>query len=72
MRYNIYKNNHINYSEYKMGNSYRFIIDNFDMLLMCYSGTSPSKILSKDSAVIGKFRRKVLRRVTEYATKDLQ
>lgn len=72
MRYNVYVNNYINYSEYRMSNNNRFITDEFDILTMCYMDDRPSKVLSTDPVVIYKFRRKVLKRITEYATKDLQ
>ena len=71
MRYNIFVNNYIIYSEYRMSNNYRFIIDNFNSLTMYYRDSRPSKVLSEDPVVINKFRRKVLKRITEYATKDL-
>lgn len=72
MRYNIYVNNYINYSEYSMSNHCRVITDNFNGLRMIYGDTRPSKVLSEDPVVIGKFRRKVLKRITEYARKDLR
>lgn len=71
MRYNIYVNNYSNYSEYRMSNNSRFIVDDFEMLIMSYDNTRPSKVLSTDPVVINKFRRKVLKRITEYAAKDL-
>lgn len=72
MRYNIYVNNYINYSEYKMSNHCRIITDNFNELRMIYGDIRPSRVLSTDPVVINKFRNKVLKRITEYATKDLQ
>ena len=72
MRYNIYENNYINYSEYKMSNGYRFIIDIFDNLMMCYTNTKPSKVLSTDPVIINRFRRKVLKRITERAEAKLE
>lgn len=67
MRYNISVNNYIGYSEYRMGNKYRFIIDDFNMLTMLYMDDRPSIVLSEDPVIIDKFRRKVLKRVIEYA-----
>ena len=71
MRYNISVNNYIDYSEFKMSNNYRFIIDDSEILTMCYDNTRPSKVLSTDPVVVNKFRRKVLKRITEHVAKDL-
>lgn len=67
MRYSIYVNNYIDYSEYRMSNGYRFIIDNFNQLTICYMDYRPSKVLSTDKNVVNRFKRKVLKRITEYA-----
>lgn len=67
MRYSISVNNYIDYSEYRMGNKYRFIIDGFNMLTMLYMDDRPSIVLSEDPVVINKFRHKVLKRIIEYA-----
>lgn len=67
MRYNIFVDNEADFSYCRMGNGLRFIIDNFDILTICYSDSRPSKILSTDPDIIVKFRRKVLRRIAEYA-----
>lgn len=72
MRYNVCVNNYMNYSEYRMSNEYRFISDEFDVLTMLYMDDRPSKVLSEDPLIIDKFRRRVLKRITEYATRDLQ
>lgn len=67
MRYNIFVDNEAGFSNYRMSNGCRFIIDNFDILTICYMDDRPSKVLSEDPVVVDKFRRKVLKRVTEYA-----
>lgn len=73
MKYSVYVNNFISYSQYIMCNTYRLITDDFNRLTMLYvDDDRPSKVLSTDPVVINKFRRKVLKRITEYATKDLQ
>lgn len=68
MRYSIYVNNYADYDDYRMGNNYRFISDEFDELTMLYMDDDrPSKVLTKDPDIIAKFRHKVLRRIAEYA-----
>lgn len=67
MRYSVYINNYIGYSECRMSNGFRFIIDNFNQLTIHYIDNRPSVPLSTDPDVINKFRRKVLKRITEYA-----
>lgn len=66
MRYNVYVNNYLDYTECRMGNDFRFIIDDFNQLRMCYNNYKPSRVLSNDKDVVDKFRRKVLKRITEY------
>lgn len=66
MRYSVYVNNYLGFSEYKMSNSFRIIIDDFELLTVIYPDDRPSKILSTDPDVVNKFRRKVLKRITEY------
>lgn len=67
MRYSIYVNNYINYSEHRMSNDSKIIIDDFDMLTMIYSDDRPSKVLTTNKDIVNKFRHKVLKRITEYA-----
>lgn len=67
MRYNIYVNNYLGFSDCRMGNDFRFIIDDFNQLTMHYISSKPSRVLSKDKDVVNKFRRKVLKRITKYA-----
>lgn len=66
MRYNIYINNFLDYSEYRMSNDFRIIIDDFNQLRICYVDDRPSKVLSTDKKVVNRFKRKVLKRITEY------
>lgn len=67
MRYSVYVNNYINYGEHRMSNNSKIISDDFDMLTMIYSDDRPSKVLSTDKNVVNRFKRKVLKRIIEYA-----
>lgn len=71
MRYSIYVNNYLGFSEFKMGNQFRFIIDGFIGLIMIYPDDRPSKILSTDPDVVNKFRQRVFKGAIKYAQENI-